>query len=415
MLAGIHLPAFCSRQSIIMPEIIVAERYRIITQIGQGGMGTVYQAHDIDLGRDVALKLLPPHLSHNAQFVQRFQREATTLVRLEHAHIVPTYDMGEHDGSPFLVMRLLRGGSLQEQMQQQALAQTDLWRILSEVASGLDAAHAQNVIHRDIKPTNILFDEQNTAFISDFGIAKIVDATTDLTNTGVLGSPAYMSPEQFTGKGIDGRSDQYSLAVLVFEALTGQLPFDGNTVQMMYHHLHENPPSVRHINQSLSPRLDPVLHKAMAKKPADRFETVTTFISTLVATAVTEPESPLLPLKPDHSSRTPQKTTTSRWQQVEVAYNQGLQALAREQWQYAAEAFERVLVLEPNHPKAHQRLQEAQRHRREDQTSASSRPALKRQNQPHRQRVIVPGAGGRINNKNPNRKKIIGVLFFCLY
>ena len=397
-----------------MPETIIAERYRIITQIGQGGMGTVFQAHDTDLGRDVALKLLPPHLSHNAQFVQRFQRESATVVRLEHAHIVPTYDIGEHDGVPFLVMRLLRGGSLQERIQQQQLAQAELWRILYEVATGLDAAHAQNVVHRDIKPSNILFDEQNTAFISDFGIAKILDATTELTNTGVLGSPAYMSPEQFTGKGIDGRSDQYSLAMLTYEGLTGQLPFAGDTVQMMYHHLHETPPPVQQANPDISPAVNAVLQKALAKKPADRFETVVAFAQGLMETAVVTPKPlPSLPPKPIDTAA---KTTTARWQQVELAYKQGLHALDRKQWAAADEAFARVLKLEPRHPKARQRQQEARRQMHTPPPTSNFRKATKSIKAAKRRRIVF-GAGGQTEKGTiPSipSPKVIGIVGMIL-
>jgi hypothetical protein len=260
-------------------------QYELLEEIGRGGMGTVYRARDTVRGLEVAVKLMSPHLQMQQTFVDRFLREARVVARLEHAHIVPILDVGMHENRPFLVMRLLRGGTLQERINAGLLDQRQLWEIMAQVALALDAAHAQNVIHRDVKPTNILFNEQGAPFVSDFGIAKVIDATTQLTGDRLIGTPAYMSPEQFTGQALDGRSDQYSLAVVIFEALTGKLLFSGDTLQVMYKHVHTAAPAVHRVNPDLPPSLSPALAKALAKNPADRYATVIDFVKALQASS----------------------------------------------------------------------------------------------------------------------------------
>ena len=162
-------------------------------------------------------------------FTERFKREARVVARLEHPHIVLIYDIGESEGRPVIIMRLLSGGTLRDQTAKQGFDLAALMKSLEQIGDALASAHARQIIHRDIKPGNILFDENGSAFLSDFGIAKVLDSATQLTGSGFIGTPAYMSPEQFIGQTIDGRSDQYSLAIVVYEALTGDLPFKGNT------------------------------------------------------------------------------------------------------------------------------------------------------------------------------------------
>jgi hypothetical protein len=257
-------------------------RYERLEEIGRGGMGAVYRARDTFLQREVALKLLPSYLSQEKTFTQRFQREAQIVAQLEHPHIVPIYDVGEYQGQPFLVMRLLKGGTLRQRLVAGSMTPPELVQVLQQVALALDAAHNRGIIHRDIKPSNILFDEDGTAFIADFGVAKVVDATTYLTGSGIVGTPAYMSPEHFTGQGIDGRSDQYSLAVVMYEALTGRLPFDGRTVQqLVYQHLEGMPPAVHEINPTLPITLTPVMSQALTKQPTERFQTTGAFARAL--------------------------------------------------------------------------------------------------------------------------------------
>jgi serine/threonine protein kinase len=345
-------------------------RYEKLEEIGRGGMSTVYRARDTRLQREVALKLLPAYLSQDETFTQRFQREAQVIARLEHPHIVPIYDVGEYEGQPFLVMRLLSGGTLRQRLADSNLTPLALVRSLQEVATALDAAHRRDIIHRDIKPSNILFDDQGAAFVTDFGVAKVMNAATQLTGSGLLGTPAYMSPEQFTGKGLDGRSDQYSLAIVVYEALTGELPFDGDTVQqLIYQHLQASPRDINVVNPALPAAIAPVMSQALAKQPAQRFQTTTAFIDSL-ASALTAPDPvqtrlAAQPLPP--ARRPPARPPTTSAQKMQQAYQQGLQALADQDWTLAEESFARVLEMEPDHPKARSRYQEAQLQRLQQQ------------------------------------------------
>ncbi len=199
-------------------------RYEIKRELGRGGMASVYHAWDPRFMRDVALKVLPREFLHDPQFRARFEREARTIAQLEHAAIVPVYDFGEQDGQPYIVMRYMPGGSLAGRLAKGSLTLEQSAIILKRIARGLDKAHAQGIIHRDLKPDNILFDEDDNAYIADFGIAKLAETTTNLTQ-GIIGTPAYMSPEQARGsRTIDKRSDIYALGVILFEMLSGQRP-----------------------------------------------------------------------------------------------------------------------------------------------------------------------------------------------
>ncbi len=247
-------------------------------------MGTVFRAYDPNLGRDVALKLLPPEFNQNESFLLRFKREARVVARLEHPSIVPIYDVGDEAGRPYLVMRLLNGGTLRERLDKQEISQEEFLATMFRMAEALDLAHGRGIIHRDIKPTNIMFDEEGRPFLSDFGVAKDTGSDMTLTGQAMVGTPVYMSPEQFMGTAVDGRSDQYSLAVVIFEALTGQPPFRGNTMQIMYKHVHEEPPNLTELNKNLPPALAVVISRAMAKERVNRFPTVQAFVQSVRST-----------------------------------------------------------------------------------------------------------------------------------
>jgi serine/threonine protein kinase len=212
----------------MVPEKI--GRYIINTELGRGGMATVFHARDPNFGRDVAVKILPRTFLHDPQFRVRFEREAKTIAALEHAAIVPVYDFGEDDGQPFIVMRLMSGGSLADKLERGKLSLEEAVRIMVQLAPGLDAAHKRGIIHRDLKPGNILFDQYNNAYLSDFGIARLKEGDSTLTGTRILGTPAYMSPEQIQGgKSIDIRSDLYAMGVIFFQMLVGNTPFQATT------------------------------------------------------------------------------------------------------------------------------------------------------------------------------------------
>ncbi len=255
-------------------------RYRIKAELGRGGMSTVYLAHDPLFDRDVAIKLLPLELLHQPTFRRRFEREAKVVAALEHPAIVPVYDFGENDGQPFLVMRFMTGGSLSERLNQGPTTLEDSARILSHLAPALDEVHAHGVIHRDLKPSNILFDQRGMPFISDFGTAKLQDAQTKLTDTGgAVGTPAYMSPEQIqANEGLDGRSDIYTLGVILFEMLSGSHPFETNTpIAIAVKHMFEPVPRLLDMDPNLPPNCQAIIAKAMAKRKEDRYETAVSF------------------------------------------------------------------------------------------------------------------------------------------
>src|SRR5215216_6144925 len=192
--------------------------YEVKSELGRGGMATVYKAYDPRFEREVAVKVLPSELLHaDPQFRLRFEREAKIIAQLEHSSIVPVYDVGESDGQPYFVMRYMSGGSLSDRIRAGLRDIEEAGRILSAIALGLDEAHSKSIVHRDIKPSNILFDLGNNPHISDFGIAKLSQTqTTDVTGSGMIGTPAYMAPEQAQGDEIDGRADLYSLGIVLF-------------------------------------------------------------------------------------------------------------------------------------------------------------------------------------------------------
>lgn len=254
-------------------------RYRILRELGRGGMAVVYLAEDPRFKRRVALKILPVQLTTQPQFHARFKREAEVIASLEHAAIVPVHDYGEDEGQPYLVMRYMPGGSLRERLSDGRLSLPASLEILERIAPALDKAHKRGIVHRDLKPENILFDEEGQPFISDFGIAKITQSKTALTQTGILGTPAYMSPEQATEKArLDGRSDQYSLGVILYEMLSGKTVFNAKTpVAMLVAHANQKPPAITAQVKSLPVELDAVLDKALAKHPQDRYKTIRDF------------------------------------------------------------------------------------------------------------------------------------------
>jgi hypothetical protein len=238
-------------------------------------MAVVYLARDPSMKRQVAVKLLPHEFTFDPQFRSRFQQEAEVIAALEHPYIVPVYDYGETEGQPFIVMRYLPGGTLTDRLRQGSLALAEVSVLLHRIGAALDHAHSQGVVHRDVKPANILYDASGGVFLSDFGIAKLVESSAAFTGTAVLGTPEYISPEQARGeKYLDGRSDVYSLGVVLFHALTGELPFEADTpMGLAVAHLSTPPPSVLAKKQDLPSAVAPVVLRSMEKDPARRFPT----------------------------------------------------------------------------------------------------------------------------------------------
>ena len=250
-------------------------RYEIVQELGQGGMAMVYLARDPLIKRQVAVKVLPRQFTFDPQFRARFQREAEVIATLEHASIVPVYDFGEYEDQPYIVMRYMSGGTLEDLLARGPLSIPEIATLYQRIGAAVDYAHSRGVIHRDIKPGNILFDAQGTPALSDFGIAKIAEATAAFTGTGIIGTPAYMSLEQAQGeKAIDGRSDVYSLGVVLFQALSGELPYKADTpMGVAVAHITEPVPSLLGRRPDLPPSFEPVIRKALDKDPVRRYQT----------------------------------------------------------------------------------------------------------------------------------------------
>jgi serine/threonine protein kinase len=262
-------------------------RYEIKSELGRGGMATVYRAYDPSFDRQVAIKVLPREMLHDPQFRPRFERELKIVAALEHPAIVPVYDVGEEDGQPYFVMRYMSGGSLTGEIKKGNFSLEETARIISRIAQGLVYAHKKGVVHRDLKPDNILFDDSGDPFISDFGIAKLTESNgSSLTGSGIIGTPAYMSPEQVQGNDVDGRSDVYGLGVIVYQMLSGQQPYHADTpMGVAIKHVTEPVPDIRNAIPSLSAEVDTVIKNSMAKDRNDRYPTPTDLARNLHVTA----------------------------------------------------------------------------------------------------------------------------------
>jgi serine/threonine protein kinase len=275
----VDLPAVASTPQEKPDEEISAlrratgNRYRILRRLGGGGMATVYRAEQMPVSRDVVVKVLHPHLARDAEMAERFRREAEAAAQLVHPFICPLLDFGRSGETVYIVMPYLGGGSLADRVQKErAVAPTVVAAATAQVAVGLDHAHRRGVVHRDVKPDNILFDDDGNAFITDFGIAT-ARFHGRLTASGrAMGTPHYMSPEQAMGKLVDGRSDLYALGVVMYEGLVGFPPFDGaDAFSVGYKHVHEKPVDLAEIDSRLPEALVAIVMRCLSKSADDRY------------------------------------------------------------------------------------------------------------------------------------------------
>jgi len=251
--------------------------YRIIGQLGQGGMATVFKAYHPALDRYVAIKVLHPAFKEDLNFLARFQREARIVAKLEHPHIIPVYDFSEHRDMAYLVMRYVEGKTLKAHLTGEPLPPERILEILRPVAEALAYAHEQGVLHRDIKPSNVMLTPEGGIFLTDFGLARMAQSgESTLSQDMMIGTPQYMSPEQAKGVEVDERTDIYSLGVILFEMLTGRVPFSADTPYAVVHdHIYTPLPLPSTIKPDISPALERVLLKALAKEKDDRYQKVT--------------------------------------------------------------------------------------------------------------------------------------------
>src|SRR5215207_762693 len=308
-------------------------QYKLIEAIGHGGMATVYKAYQESLDRYVAIKVLVSN--RDPQFAARFKREARAIAALQHHNILPIYDSGEQNGLLYFVMQYVDTGVTLHDMLGQPIAPTEALRLIGHVLNALEYAHTRGVIHRDIKPANILMPSPTWALLADFGIAKLLNDSQHLTLTGfIIGTAAYMAPEQAAGKPIDARTDLYSLGVVLYEMMTGHVPFNAETpMAMLTMHVYEPPPPPRVLNPDLSPLLEALLLRALEKDPNRRYQTATE-----MATELTRVMAHLDRARP--SSR------------ITSLYQAGVEAFEQERWDEATERFRRLVAIDPNYEDA---------------------------------------------------------------
>ena len=265
--------------------------YRVLAPLGEGGMAAVYKAYQPGMERLVALKILPRHFASDPEFVGRFRQEARIIASLQHPHILPVHDFGEADGYTYIVMPFVETGTLADLLGGQPLPVDQIRNIISQVGDALDYAHSHGVVHRDVKPSNVLIDERGNCLLTDFGVAKIVEGSAQFTRTGaIIGTPAYMSPEQGLAQKLDSRSDIYALGVMLYEMATGDVPFNAETpMAIVMKQINAPLPLPHNINPALPEAIERVILKSLAKNPEDRFQTAQAMVEALIAASAAGP------------------------------------------------------------------------------------------------------------------------------
>lgn len=346
---------------------ILGNRYKIIREIGSGGMAWVYLAEDLIEGIRVAAKVLYPQFSEDISYIQRFNREAKLAINLNEPHIVRVLDYGATRDIHYLIMECIEGRDLLEILEERGpLPYEEVLNIASQVARALEHASQQGIVHRDIKPQNLMVTADGTVKVCDFGIARAV-ALPSLTQSGFVGSPYYISPEQAMGEHVDVRSDIYSLGIVMYQMLSGKLPFDAKSPwSIVSQHIASKPPSLRLSNTELPEAVEHLVNKAMAKRPEDRFQTPAELIQAvedvLSGKEIAEVKPPM-----------PEQDITGL---VENLYRRAMEASQAEEWQRAVNLFNQVINLQPDYEDATERLAEAGRQARLSALYAAANRAL---------------------------------------
>jgi serine/threonine-protein kinase len=284
-------------QSRVDHELRQLGPYRILEQIGQGGMAQVFKGFHPALQREVAIKMLSSHLASDAEFITRFLREAQAVATLRHPNIVQIYDFGSHNGLSYMVMEYVAGGTLQELLGRltaanQYLPLADVHKIMADVSAALDYAHTRGLVHRDLKPANIMLTGGGHAVLTDFGLARIIGGARQTATGATYGTPAYMSPEQAQGEGGNTGSDIYSLGVILFEIFTNRLPFEADTpMAFLMKQIQEPPPAPSRINPAIPEPVNEIVLRALSKDPLARYSTAGEFNQALVEAFDWEVES----------------------------------------------------------------------------------------------------------------------------
>jgi serine/threonine protein kinase len=251
-------------------------RYEVEKELARGGMGIIYLARDPYIQRQVVIKLLMYSRTLDEVYRDFFQQEAELIATLEHPCIVPIYDFGWYGRQPYIIMRYMAGGSLADRLQREEIKPTEITHIFKRLAEALDAAHARQIIHRDVKPSNFLFDSSGKIYLSDFGIAKATIISEG--DTWLVGTPAFMSPEQAQGHPVDGRADIYALGIVLYRLLSGQMPFSNDSVTALINaHVDLPIPDIRSVKHNVPVAWQEVVNKAMAKDPNERYSTAGEF------------------------------------------------------------------------------------------------------------------------------------------
>lgn len=326
---SIAFPLVLSTIDHVTPQKI--GRYEVLYPLSRGGMAVVFLARDPAFERQVAIKVLPPQFTHDPQFRGRFEREAKVIAGLEHPYIVPVYDYGEEGQQPYIVMRFMPGGTLADRIAGHPMPLDQIALIVQRLAEAVDAVHRHGIVHCDLKPSNVLFDVEGRAFLSDFGIAKLLEGTPNLANSPLIGTPAYMSPEQCVGGApLDGRSDIYSLGLILYEMFAGRHPYgdeDMSTGEMMRKQISEPPPPLEVDRLGLPGEVNSILAWALAKQPEARYATAGMMARALTALQaeaippiskpifgprISRPVSPLMPTPPSPGGATTEILSPTR-------------------------------------------------------------------------------------------------------